>query len=99
MLKADGSYLKGLNRIEKQDLLILDDFGLQPLDAQARMALLEIIEDRHGSRESTIIASQLPVENWHETIGDRSVGDAILDRIVHKAHRIQLSGQSLRKIK
>ncbi len=98
MLKADGSYLKGLNRIEKQDLLILDDFGLQPLDAQARMALLEIIEDRHGSRESTIIASQLPVENWHETIGDGSVADAILDRIVHKAHRIQLSGQSLRKI-
>lgn len=98
MLKADGSYMKEINRIEKQDLLVLDDFGLQPLDAQARMALLEIIEDRHG-RASTIIASQLPVEKWHETIGDGSVADAILDRIVHKAHRIQLSGQSLRKIK
>lgn len=98
MLKADGSYLKEINRIEKQDLLVLDDFGLQPLDAQARMALLEIIEDRHG-RASTIIASQLPVENWHETIGDGSVADAILDRIVHSAQRIQLSGQSLRKIK
>lgn len=98
MLKADGSYMKEINRIEKQDLLILDDFGLQPLDVQARMALLEIIEDRHG-RASTIIASQLPVEKWHETIGDGSVADAILDRIVHKAQRIQLSGQSLRKIK
>ncbi len=98
ILKADGSYMKEINRIEKQDLLVLDDFGLQPLDAQARMALLEIIEDRHG-RASTIIASQLPVEKWHETIGDGSVADAILDRIVHKAHRIQLSGQSLRKIK
>lgn len=98
MLKADGSYMKELNRIEKQDLLVLDDFGLQPLDAQARMALLEIIEDRHD-RASTIIASQIPVEKWHDTIGDGSIADAILDRIVHKAHRIQLSGQSLRKIK
>ncbi len=98
MLKADGSYMKEINRIEKQDLLVLDDFGLQPLDTQARIALLEIIEDRHG-RASTIIASQLPVENWHETIGDGSVADAILDRIAHSAQRIQLSGQSLRKIK
>jgi DNA replication protein DnaC len=98
MLKADGSYMKEINRIEKQDLLVLDDFGLQPLDAQARMALLEIIEDRHG-RASTIIASQLPVEKWHETIGDGSVADAILDRIVHSAQRILLSGQSLRKIR
>ena len=81
--------MKEISRIEKQDLLILDDFGLLQLDAQARMALLEIIEDRHG-RASTITASQLPVENWHETIGRGSV-DAILDRIVNSVQRIQLS--------
>lgn len=98
MLKADGSYVKEINRIEKQDLLILDDFGLQPLDAQARMMLLEIIEDRHG-RSSTIISSQLPVTQWYEIIGDSTIADAILDRMVHGAHRIQLTGESLRKKK
>lgn len=96
MMKADGSYLKEIARIEKQDLLILDDFGIQQLDQMARMALLEIIEDRHG-RASTIVVSQLPVTKWFETIGDSTIADAILDRMVHTAHRIELKGESMRK--
>lgn len=96
MLKADGSYIKEIGRIEKQDLLILDDFGIQQLDEMGRMALLEIIEDRHG-RASTIVASQLPVTKWFETIGDSTIADAILDRLVHTAHRIELKGESMRK--
>lgn len=96
MMKADGSYLKEIARIEKQDLLILDDFGIQKLDEMARMALLEIIEDRHG-RASTIVVSQLPVTKWFETIGDSTIADAILDRLVHTAHRIELKGESMRK--
>lgn len=96
MLKADGSYGREIARIEKYDLLILDDFGLQVLDSTARLILLEIIEDRHG-RRSTIIASQLPVAKWHEIIGDGTVADAILDRLVHTSHRIELKGESLRK--
>lgn len=96
MAKADGSYLKEVARIERQDLLILDDFGIQPFDNQSRMSLLEIMEDRHGKR-STIITSQLPVKQWHEVIGEKTIADAILDRIVHDAHRIELKGESLRK--
>ncbi|MEQ9286567.1 MAG: IS21-like element helper ATPase IstB [Cyclobacteriaceae bacterium] len=96
--KADGSYLKEINRIEKQDLLILDDFGLQPLDNIGRVALMEIIEDRHG-RKATIISSQLPVNTWHEVIGESNIADAILDRLVHTAHRIKLEGESMRKVK
>jgi DNA replication protein DnaC len=96
MLKADGSYIREVARIEKQDLLILDDFGIQQLDELARMALLEIIEDRHG-RASTIVVSQLPVTKWFETIGDSTIADAILDRLVHTAHRIELKGESMRK--
>jgi len=96
MLKADGSYMKEIGRIEKQDLLILDDFGIQQLDEMGRMALLEIIEDRHG-RTSTIVVSQLPVTKWFETIGDSTIADAILDRLVHTAHRIELKGESMRK--
>lgn len=98
MLKADGSYIREISKIEKQDLLILDDFGIHPFDAQSRMALLEIIEDRHG-RASTIIVSQLPVAKWFDVIGDSSVADAILDRLVHNAHRLELKGDSLRKKK
>jgi DNA replication protein DnaC len=97
MLKADGSYTREIARIEKYDLLILDDFGLSHLDSTARMFLLEIIEDRHG-RKSTIISSQLPVAQWYEVIGESTVADAILDRMVHTAHRIELKGDSLRKI-
>lgn len=96
MLKADGSYIREISRIEKHDLLILDDFGLAPLDNVARMILLEIIEDRHN-RKSTIISSQLPVAKWYEIIGESTIADAILDRMVHSAHRIELKGESLRK--
>lgn len=96
MTKADGSYIREIAKIERQDLLILDDFGLQPLDAIARAILMEIIEDRHGSH-STLITSQLPVPQWYEVIGEQTVADAILDRIVHDAHRLELAGESLRK--
>lgn len=96
MFKADGSYLKQMSKIERHDLLILDDFGLELLDNSSRMMLLEIIEDRHG-RKSTIISSQLPVAKWYEIIGDSTVADAILDRMVHTANRIELKGESLRK--
>jgi DNA replication protein DnaC len=96
MAKADGSYLKELGRIEKQDLLIIDDFGIQPLDAQSRATLMEIIEDRHG-KTSTVFTSQLPVNKWHEIIGEKTIADAILDRIVHDAHRLELKGESMRK--
>ena len=96
MSKADGTYLKTINKMEKQDLLILDDFGLKPLDHTKRHFLMDIIEDRHGKR-ATIIASQLPVVNWHETIGESTIADAILDRIVHGAHKIHLKGESMRK--
>ncbi len=96
MAKADGSFIKEMAKLEKQDLLILDDFGLQPFDNFSRATLMEIVEDRHGIK-STIIASQLPVNLWHEVIGEETVADAILDRIVHDAHRIELEGESLRK--
>ena len=96
MGKADGSYLKEISKIERQDLLIIDDFGLLPIDSQNRSALMEIVEDRH-KRASMIITSQLPVNCWHEVIGEKTVADAILDRIVHDAHRIELRGESLRK--
>jgi DNA replication protein DnaC len=98
MMKADGSYLREISRIEKQDLLILDDFGLQPLDNQNRAALMELIEDRHG-RRSTIITSQLPVKEWYDVIGEKTVADAILDRLVHDANRIDIDGDSMRKNK
>ena len=96
MGKADGSYMREMARIERQDLLILDDFGLLPIDNQNRSALMEIIEDRH-KKASMIITSQLPVNCWHEVIGEKTIADAILDRIVHNAHRIELKGESLRK--
>jgi DNA replication protein DnaC len=96
MGKADGSYMREISKIERQDLLILDDFGLIPIDNQNRSALMEIIEDRH-KKASMIITSQLPVSCWHEVIGEKTIADAILDRIVHDAHRIELKGESLRK--
>ena len=94
--KADGSYIKEINKIEKQDLLILDDFGLKPLDNVNRHAFMEVIEDRHGKR-ATIIVSQLPTDVWHQVIGEQTIADAILDRIVHAAHRVNLKGESMRK--
>lgn len=96
MSKADGSAIKEMSRIERQDLLIIDDFGIQPFDNPSRLALLEIIEDRHGKR-STIFTSQLPVKQWHDIIGEKTVADAVLDRIVHTAHRVELTGESLRR--
>jgi DNA replication protein DnaC len=96
MAKADGSYIREVAKIERQDLLILDDFGLQPLDASNRSVLMEIVEDRHGNR-STIITSQLPVAQWYEVIGEQTIADAILDRIVHDAHRMELVGESIRR--
>lgn len=98
MARGDGSWHKLLNRIEKADLLILDDFGLLPFDQQSRFDLLEVIEDRHG-RKSTLIATQIPVSEWFELIGEKTIADAILDRIVHTAHRIELKGESMRKKK
>jgi DNA replication protein DnaC len=96
MAKADGSYIREIAKIERQDLLILDDFGLQPLDASNRSVLMEIIEDRHGNR-STIITSQLPVAQWYEVIGEQTIADAILDRVVHDAYRMELVGESIRR--
>lgn len=94
--KADGSYIKEINRIEKLDLLILDDFGLKPLDNNQRLILLELLEDRHGKR-STIITSQLPVKSWYDVIDEPTIADAILDRLVHSSHRIEIDGDSLRE--
>lgn len=96
--RADASYAKTLRQIEKADLLIIDDFGLQNLEPDQRNMLMEIIEDRHN-RKSTIIASQLPVKAWYEVIGENTIADAILDRLVHTAHRIELTGESMRKKK
>ena len=98
MSKADETYHKQIRNIEKADLLILDDFGLLTLDQENRMMLLEIIEDRHG-RKSTIISSQLPVKNWYDIIDESTIADAILDRIIHTAHRIEIKGESMRKTK
>jgi DNA replication protein DnaC len=96
MAKADGTYIKEIAKIERQHLLILDDFGLHPFDAQGRAMLMEIIEDRHG-KNSTIFISQVPVNKWYEVIGEQTVADAILDRVVHGAHRLELKGESMRK--
>ena len=96
MARLDGSVFKLFERIAKAGLLILDDFGLANLDKKQQMDLMEIIEDRHG-RSSTIIASQLPVASWYDIIGEATIADAILDRLVHTSHRIELKGKSLRK--
>ncbi|MFZ0471740.1 MAG: IS21-like element helper ATPase IstB [Bacteroidales bacterium] len=96
MAKADGSYLKEIARIERQHLVILDDFGLQQLDNQSRLMLLEIIEDR-ANQKSMIITSQLPVERWYDIIGEKTVADAIMDRLVYQSHRVELKGESMRK--
>jgi DNA replication protein DnaC len=96
MANADSSYLRELAKIKKQHLIILDDFGLQPLDNQNRMTLLEIIEDRHNNG-SVMITSQIPVQGWYDIIGDKTIADAILDRLIHQSHRIELSGESMRR--
>jgi DNA replication protein DnaC len=96
--RGDGSYPNFMNRLQKTDLLVLDDYGLAPLSDRERRDLLEVLEDRTG-RRATLLASQLPLEHWHETIGDATLADAILDRIVHHAHRITLKGESMRRTK
>jgi len=94
--KLDGTYIKLLNQIEKTHLLILDDFGISPLDATTRLALLQILEDRYG-KKSVIIASQIPISKWYGYIGESTIADAIMDRLAVNAHRIDLKGESLRK--
>lgn len=96
--KLDGSYIKMLNQLEKTHLLILDDFGIHPMDKITRLALLQILEDRYG-KKSTLISSQLPVNNWHQYIGESTIADAIMDRLAGNAHRFDLKGDSLRRKK
>ena len=97
LARGDGRYGRLLSRVARVELLILDDWGLAPLTAEQRRDLLEIVDDRHG-RASTIVTSQVPVEHWHDVIGDPTLADAILDRLVHNAHRLVLKGESMRKI-
>ena len=94
--RGDGSYLKLMRSLEKVDLLILDDWGLSRFTDEQRKDFLEVMEDRY-ERGSTIITSQIPVAKWHEIIGDSTIADAILDRVVHNSYRIELSGESMRK--
>lgn len=96
LARADGRYGKLLATLAKTNVVVLDDLGLGPLTDEQRRDLLEMFDDRHGNR-STIVTSQLPVKNWHEALGDPTLADAILDRLVHNAHRIDLKGDSMRK--
>lgn len=93
---ADGSYSKLLDHIAKFQVLILDDWGIDQLDRQARRDLLEVLEDRYA-KSSTIITSQLPIEMWHHFIGDDTIADAVCDRVINNAHKIQITGDSMRK--
>lgn len=95
--RVDGSLRRILNTLSRTDVLILDDWGLAPISVAESRDLLEVIDDRTQAR-STVIASQLPVETWHSVIGDATVADAILDRLVHGAHKLNLKGESMRKI-
>ena len=96
LARMDGRYGRLLSKLARTDLLVLDDFGLAPLGTGERHDLLEILEDRHG-RRSTLVTSQLPVAGWHASVGDPTLADAILDRLVHNAYKIELAGESLRK--
>ena len=96
LARGDGRCARFLKSLARAQLLILDDWGLSVLTAAERRDLLEILDDRHG-RASTVITSQVPVDTWHEVIGDPTLADAILDRLVHNAHRLQLTGESMRK--
>jgi len=93
---GDGRFTKLMAGFAKTDLIILDDWGLAKFTAEQRRDLLELLDDRHGSR-STVVTSQVPVDHWHEVIGDHTLADAILDRLVHNAYRINLKGESMRK--
>ena len=96
LARADGSYLKLLERLARVELLVLDDWGLAVLEGQAANDVMDVVDDRAGVR-STIVASQLPVSEWHHLIGDSSIADALLDRLRHRAVRIELKGESLRR--
>lgn len=98
LMKADGRYLKYMAEIARYDVLLLDDLGITPLTDEQRRDLLEIVDERHN-KKSTIVTSQIPVKHWHEAIGDKTLADAILDRLVHNAYRIELKGESMRKVK
>lgn len=93
---GDGRFTKLLNQLAKTDVLLLDDWGLEKLTLGQRNDLLEIMEDRHGQK-CTLITSQLPITQWHKAIGDATLADAILDRLVHNAHKLKLKGESMRK--
>lgn len=95
--RADGSYTRLLGKLAKIDVLVIDDWGLSPLTEPQRRDILEVIDDRHTTK-STIIASQLPVEKWHDYVGDPTIADAVLDRLVHNAHRIKPKGPTRRKM-
>jgi len=94
--QADGSYIREMGKIAKSQLLILDDFGVKPFTAQERLMMMEIMEDRHG-RASTVITSQHPISNWYEIIGEPTLADAILDRLVHSSHIIKMDGINMRE--
>jgi DNA replication protein DnaC len=96
LARADGSYATLIKRLSKTHLLVLDDLGLAPLTETERRDLLEVIEDRTGST-STLITSQLPTDRWHDHVGEPTIADAIMDRLIHNAHQIQLKGGSMRK--
>jgi len=98
MARADGSVARMLETIARTDVLVVDDFAMAPLNEQERRDFLEICDDRYN-RRSTIVTSQLPVEKWHAQIGDATLADSILDRLVHNAYRIEMSGESIRKKK
>ncbi|MGI0021269.1 MAG: IS21-like element helper ATPase IstB [Nitrososphaeraceae archaeon] len=96
LARIEGNYAKFIEKIDKCDLLILDDFGLSPIDANTRQALMEIVEAKYD-KGSIIITSQVPVSQWHQLIGENTIADAILDRLVYSSHRIELGGESMRK--
>ena len=96
--KADGTYHKLLKQLSRIQVLILDDWGLEALAPAQRHDLMEIMDDRHGEN-STVVLSQLPTDQWYSSIGDNTLADAILDRLMHNAHRLELKGESMRKIK
>ena len=95
--KADGSYYKKLKQLAGIQMIVIDDWGLEPLKPAHRNDLMEIMDDRHG-HTSTVVISQLPIDEWYASIGDNTLADAILDRLMHNAHRLQLKGESMRKI-
>ena len=95
--KAEGTYVKELLKIQKQNVLIIDDFGLHPIDEQCKLILLELLEDRYNI-QSTIMTSQLPVSHWHDLIASSTIADAICDRLVHNSYKIEMNGDSMRKI-